>query len=337
MARQRRIPTPSWERDHGGLGTFSGTRGQIIAVVGVILLIVAALGVGGYALLDKWVLKPYRLPGEDALIVGEHKYSVSEFTDRTKMFATQLSGTTNANILIPAVANQLKREAIVLQYAAEKNVSATDDEIRKEIATTLSIADTDPNFDTRYQEELTTTGLSDQEYRDMATANVLTTKLQDVFKSELPATLESVHYRQIVVSDQAKADDLKAQIAAGADFAALAAANSTDTATKDKGGDAGWAPRGFLKPNIESLIFSLDVNQVVTQASSSNVTVYQVLEKDPSHPVDEDKKSTLADNAFTKWQDGKKAGLTITDDMDLQTGNADKINYVFDHAKLTAQ
>src|SRR4029078_4034840 len=118
----------------------------------------------------------------------------------------------------------------------------------------------------------------------------------------LPATLESVHYRQIVVADQATADKLKGQLDAGGDFAALATANSTDTATKEVGGDAGWAPRGFLNTNVESLIFTLDVNQIVTQKSSANVTIYQVLEKDPAHAVDDTKKSTLASNAFHKWQ-----------------------------------
>ena len=56
-----------------------------------------------------------------------------------------------------------------------------------------------------------------------------------------------MHYRQIQVADQATADDLKAQIDGGADFAALAAANSTDTATKDSGRRRGlgaaWLPQ----------------------------------------------------------------------------------------------
>ena len=336
MAKQRRIPTPSWERDHG-IGDLSGSRGQIVAIVGVIILILAALGVGGFALLEKYELKPRRLPGSTALAVGDHVYSVREFTNRTKMFTSQLSGTTNASIILPAVTSQLQGEAINLQFAAEKNVSASEDEIKTEIATTMSITKDDPNFDTRFQEELTTTGLTEEQYRSFATASVLQTKLQAAFVAALPATLESVHYRQIAVADQATADALKDQIEGGADFAALAAANSTDTATKDAGGDAGWAPRGFLNQTIENLVFSLDINQVVTLKSASNVTIYQLLEKDPAHAVDEAKKSTLGGNAFRDWQTEKKSGLTIDNAMDLNTGNGDRIRYVYDHAGLTAQ
>jgi parvulin-like peptidyl-prolyl isomerase len=336
MARQRRIPTPSWERDHG-IGDFSGTRGQIAAVVGVIILIIAALGIGGYALLDKYELKPHRIPGSTALAVGDHSYSVGEFVSRTKMFTQQLSGTTNASIIIPAVVSQLQSESIVLQFAAEKNVSANDDEIKTQIATTMSITAADPNYDQRFQEELTTTGLTEEQYRSFATAGVLQTKLQAQFSAELPATLESVHYRQIVVADQTTADNLKAQIDAGADFGALATVNSTDTATKTAGGDAGWAPRGFLGATVENLLFSLDVNQVVVSSGKSNVAIYQLLEKDPAHPVEDSKKSTLATNAFRQWQTDKKAGLTIDNQMDFSTGNADKLKYVFDHSGLTAQ
>lgn len=335
MARQRRIPTPSWERDHG-IGDLSGSRGQIIAIVGVIILIVAALGIGGFALLEKYELKPRRIPGSTALAIGDAKYSVREFTNRTKMLTAKVSGATSASVVIPSIDNQLQNEAINLQFAAEKNVSASEDEIRAEIATQLGIEANDPNFDQRFQEELTTTGLTEEQYRKLATGNVLRTKLQSAFQTELPAVLESIHYRQITVADQATADTLKAQIEGGADFAALAAASSTDTTTNTAGGDAGWAPRGFLDPTVESPLFSLDINQVVILAGPSNFTIYQVLEKDPAHAVDEAKKSTLASNAFRKWQTDKKASVTIDDEMDLQTGNGDKINYVLDNAGLTA-
>lgn len=336
MARQRRIPTPSWERDHG-IGDLSGSRGQIIAIVGVVILMLAAVGIGGYALLEKYELKPHRIPGSTALAVGDRVFSVREYTNRTKMFTKQITGTTNARIILPAVSSQLQNEAINLQFAAEKSVSASEDEIRNEIATTMSIKPDDANYDTRFQEELKTTGLTEEQYRSFATASILQTKLQAVFQSELPATLESVHYSQIVVADQAKADELKAQIDAGADFGALAAANSTDTATKDVGGDAGWAPRGFVNSTIENLLFSLDINQVVTLPSASNVTIYKLLEKDAARAVEDTKKSTLASNAFRDWQTEKKASVTIDNEMDLQTGNGDKIQYVFDHAALTAQ
>jgi parvulin-like peptidyl-prolyl isomerase len=337
MARQRRIPTPSWERDRGLTGNLSGSRGQIFVLVVAIMLVVAALGVGGYALINHYEIQPRKLPGSTALSVGDTSYSTSEFSNRAKIFSTQLGGYKVATYLIPAVDKKLQQEAAVLKFASEKSVSATDDEIKTQIATLLGIKATDANFDQRLQEELKTDGLTEQQYRDMATSSVLETKLTAVFNSELPATADSVHYRLITVANQTTADSLKTQIEGGADFATLATANTTDTTTKTTGGDAGWVPRGFLSSSLETLIFSLDTNQVVTYPGSSNVSVYQVTEKDPAHAIEDAKKTTLASNAFQKWVKDKLASLSVTDHMDINTGDADKINYVFSHAGLTAQ
>lgn len=337
MARQRRIPTPSWERDHGLAGNFSGSRGQIFVLVVAILLVVAAVGVGGYALINHYEIQPRHLPGSTALAVGDTNYSTSEFSNRTIMFSTQLGGYKVYSYIIPAVDQQLQQEAVILKFASEKNVSATDDEIKTQIATLLGIQATDPNFDARLQEELKSDGLTEVQYRNMATAAVLKTKLTATFNSELPATADSVHYRMITVADQATADSLKTQIEGGADFAALATANTTDTTTKTTGGDAGWVPRGYVSASLETLLFSLDTNQVVTYPGSSSVTVYQVTEKDSAHAIEDAKKTTLASNAFQKWVKDKLASLTVTDHMDVNTGDGDKITYVFDHAGLTTQ
>jgi parvulin-like peptidyl-prolyl isomerase len=337
MARQRRIPTPSWEHDRGLTGNFSGSRGQVFVLVVAILMVVAAVGVGGYALINHYAIQPRRLPGSTALTVGDTSYTTSEFSNRTKMFSTKLGGYKVATYVIPAVDQELQQEAVILKFASEKGVSATDDEIKTQIATLLGIKATDANFDQRLQEELKTDGLNDVQYRNMATSTVLRTKLQAVFQSELPATADSVHYRLITVADQTTADSLKKQIDGGADFATLATANSTDTPTKTKGGDAGWTPRGYLSASLETLLFSLDTNQLVTYPGTSNVTVYQLLEKDPAHAVEDAKKSTLATNAFQKWEKDKLASLTVVDHMSISTGDSDKINYVFSHAGLTAQ
>jgi parvulin-like peptidyl-prolyl isomerase len=306
-------------------------------LVVAILLVVAAVGVGGYALINRYEIQPRKLPGSTALAVGDANYSTSEFSNRAKMFSTQLGGYKVYSYIIPAVDQQLQQEAAILKFANEKSVSATDDEIKTQIATLLGIQATDPNFDQRLQEELKSDGLTEVQYRAMATSSVLKTKLQTIFQSELPATADSVHYRLITVADQATADGLKTQIEGGTDFATLATANTTDTTTKTTGGDAGWVPRGFLSASLETLLFSLDTNQVVTYPGTSSVTVYQVTEKDSAHAIEDANKTTLATNAFQKWVKDKLASLTVADHMNVNTGDADKIKYVFDHAGLTAQ
>lgn len=78
----------------------------------------------------------------------------------------------------------------------------------------------------------------------------------------------------IVVNDKttdakakAKIDDLAKQLAAGADFATLAKANSQDPGSAAQGGDLGYAGRGMFVPEFEQALFALakpgDVSAVV--------------------------------------------------------------------------
>lgn len=335
MSRQRKIPTPAWDRDRGITGGLTSSRLQILAVAGIGLLVVAALGLIGWGFLSDYIEDQQR-PGSTAIKVDDYEFTVSDYTERVKLYTAEV-GTTNYQFIMPTVTQQLIEEAILLQYASEKGAEVTEDDMRLEIASLLGIVAADPSFDQLFQDELASSSLSEQEYRDRASANVLQEKMLEVFKGELPETAESVHYRQIVVADQATADGLKTQIEDGADFATLATENSSDTATKDKGGDAGWTPKGVLAESLDNLLFSLDQNQVVTFPGQSTVTIYQLIESDDEHPVDDGQKATLSAVAYQDWLDEKLDAVDLENEMDFQTGNGDKISYVIEHAGLTAQ
>jgi parvulin-like peptidyl-prolyl isomerase len=60
---------------------------------------------------------------------------------------------------------------------------------------------------------------------------------------------------------KAKAEDLKRQLDAGADFATLAEANSDDS-SKDQGGDLGCQPEGAYVAEFEQAVQSAPLNQV---------------------------------------------------------------------------
>ncbi|MDJ0928430.1 MAG: peptidyl-prolyl cis-trans isomerase [Gammaproteobacteria bacterium] len=73
----------------------------------------------------------------------------------------------------------------------------------------------------------------------------------------------------IVVEDEAQADaaaaqaaDLYAQLAGGADFAALAQEFSADTGSAADGGDLGWAGRGVFVTAFEDALFELEPGEV---------------------------------------------------------------------------
>jgi foldase protein PrsA len=335
MSKQRKIPTPAWEHDSGLTGGLSGDRLKGLAAIAIGALALLAIAVVGFAYLQDWY-QDQQLPDSTAIKVDDRKYTVSDYTERAKMFVEEIGGTNQATIILPTLSDQIIEEAILLKFASEKSVEATDEELKAEIATRLGIDATDPNFDTRLQEELATVDLTEEQYRDMARARVLKKKATDKFKEELPAASESIHYRVIQVNDQARADELKLQIDNGGDFATLAAANSLDTATKDSGGDKGWAPRGYLQETEENILFDLELNETtIYQAPNSDtIYIYQVVEKQAERPIDDDKKDKLAADALAKWITDKKDAASIDNELDFAEGNADKIRYVIDHAEL---
>ncbi len=86
------------------------------------------------------------------------------------------------------------------------------------------------------------------------------------FNDAVPATEYSAAH--ILVADEAKANELKAQIEGGADFAELAKANSTDTGSGANGGDLGWFGKGMMVKPFEDAVLAAEIGKVVGPVKS---------------------------------------------------------------------
>ncbi|MCH8200950.1 MAG: SurA N-terminal domain-containing protein, partial [Chloroflexi bacterium] len=201
MSKRRiKIPTPTWEHEQTGITRkLEANRWQLWATAAIVLLVVASLGVIGWAYLSDYIGDQQR-PGSLGLRVADRELTVEEYSQRASLFAED-SGVTIATSVIPALNAALIEEAIMLQFADELSVTASDDEVRDEIALLLGIESDDANFDSRLEEELTRTGLSEEEFTDLARATVLVAAARDSFTSEVAESLPSVNYRQIRVVD----------------------------------------------------------------------------------------------------------------------------------------
>jgi foldase protein PrsA len=76
------------------------------------------------------------------------------------------------------------------------------------------------------------------------------------------AQAEQVEASHILVEDEKTANKVAKELAAGGDFAKLAAEYSTDTETADNGGSLGYFGKGDMVEEFEDVAFDLDINKV---------------------------------------------------------------------------
>ena len=103
----------------------------------------------------------------------------------------------------------------------------------------------------------------------------------------------------------------KQAAAAGADFAALAKANS-DGAEASQGGDIGWIARNQLDAATEKAIFASPVGSVSQVVSLSGGLYIFKINQEQTRLPDASQIATLKGTAFTNWYNAKKAAATIT-------------------------
>ena len=156
----------------------------------------------------------------------------------------------------------------------------------------------------------TETGLDEAAYRTLVEGNLLRQKLEDDVTKDVTPMQDQVWARHILVADEATAKAVRQRLVNGEDFAKVAAQVSTDTGTKDKGGDLGWFGKGKMVPEFETAAFGLKVGEISQPIKSQyGYHIIQVLAH-ANVPLDasayDQAKQTAFDNWLTKLRDEYK-------------------------------
>jgi parvulin-like peptidyl-prolyl isomerase len=88
-------------------------------------------------------------------------------------------------------------------------------------------------------------------------------KVFQAVTADVPTQVEQVRVRHLLVSDEAKAQELLPQIKDEASFIEIAKANSIDPLTAIEGGDLGWQPRGTYIPEVDTAIWNAIPGQLL--------------------------------------------------------------------------
>ena len=105
---------------------------------------------------------------------------------------------------------------------------------------------------------------------DIVAAAVTDEALQAAYDARFAEAAPQTEYNaaHILVDTVEQAEQLKTELAAGADFAELAKVHSTDTGSGAQGGDLGWFGLGVMVKPIEDAVVAATVGEVTGPVQS---------------------------------------------------------------------
>jgi hypothetical protein len=301
--RQRPLPIPPRPRRRPWSREF---RLQVLVVSAFVLLLVIIGGLIGYPLIKEYYEEHVQRPHSKAVQVGETSFNLDYFARRLKLFVTSVGfqDPSQAQTAVGYVIGILEGEELLRQRApADLGVSLSPEEIELAIGDRLGLSESDPEaFDRAYEQELKRSDLSNEEYRAMMEADLLSRKVQEVFSLSVPEAVEQVRVRQIVVGTEDEARSVLERLDAGEDFGDLARELSLDSATKEEGGEKGWVARDELGLSYAAKVFALEVGTPSQPIPGpGGYYIFEVEEKQADREVTPEQRSTMSSSYFAFW------------------------------------
>ena len=142
---------------------------------------------------------------------------------------------------------------------------------------------------------------------------------------------EQVQVQAILLGSETEAQDVRARLEAGEDFATLAQELSQYEATKESGGDFGWLSPENVAPGSAFAawagIFELETGVISepirddTQVTTGGYWLLKVLDKEDNKQISDDDRSLLKTKALNEWilslwyDTGNQVNSYLTDEM----------------------
>jgi len=301
----------------------------VVGGFAVFILVIA--GFIGYG----WWDSQFGPPHSRAMRVGDTTLNLDFFSRRTKGFLKDTGLTadpSNFSTVVNIVVGTLEQEIVLRRQApVDLGLTATPDEVEGEIARRLNVSrDDEAGFQVAYENDRKARDLSDKEYREMVEAGLLSQWASDGFVRAVPDAADQVRVRQIQVGAREDADKVVERLNAGEDFATVAKEMSSDTATKDAGGEKGWVALDELDPSYAAKVFALEAGQRSEPLEGQGgFSIIEVEEKQAGRTLESTQRTTLGSRYYSLWLAEQR---TLVPSTNWVSFDADKFQWVFDHA-----
>ncbi|WP_400245137.1 peptidylprolyl isomerase [Niallia sp. JL1B1071] len=224
---------------------------------------------------NKKVLIPILAVVLVALIIGAvyltQRSETVAAVDKEKITQEQLNEELNKQYGASVLNMMISNKVVDLEADKEK-VKVTDKEIKAELDKMVQQYGGQDTFNTL----LAQNGLTEDVFKEQIEQNLKVTKILEpsieITDDEIKTyfednkasfdTPEQVEASHILVEDEKTAKDVKKKLDEGGDFAELAKEYSTDTQTKENGGELGYFSTGQMVEEFDKAAFAMNVDEI---------------------------------------------------------------------------
>jgi len=266
----------------------------------------------------------------------------------------------NPDLLGDAVLWQLEEEALLWQMSAELSISPTAEDVLERENEFFSLwtnvapeelagdSEAQTFISTWYAEAMAASGMSKEQIQQIFVMDALRSALQDYVAARMPTEEEAVHTRQILcgfhpddyfnltvptAEERATAEaciaEAQTRLAAGEDFAVVAADLSSDEyrdingspmGSATLGGDLGWTLVSYLDEPIANAVIGAEQNTVLGPIETeAGLHLIEVLEQRMQALTEEELEEAKV-GYFNLWIDAKLTEATIERRADWNAG-----------------
>ncbi|MHB8623031.1 MAG: peptidylprolyl isomerase [Sulfuricaulis sp.] len=229
--------------------------------------------------------------------VDGHNITQSEYDNYRQMRDQQVGPITDKTKEKQIVLNELIDTKLLSQYAIDNKLDQ-DPEISAIIK--------------RVHEEILAQAVKRKLLQDKP---ITEDDVKQRFEQEVEKTNKTEYkVRHILVSDQAEAKDIIAQLQKGANFAKLAKEKSIDTQSSKSGGEIGWINQGTVVPDFFNAVIKMKKGSITTEPVKTDFG-WHIIQVEDTRPL---KIPTFEQfmanqgaraNIYRKMQDEKVNGL----------------------------
>jgi parvulin-like peptidyl-prolyl isomerase len=180
-----------------------------------------------------------------------------------------------------------------------------------------------------YRRSLEETRLTEDEYRRVLEAGLLSDKAKEKFVADVAAGVPQAKVEVIVTSDEAAAQAAIARINAGEEWAVVARDVSTEPDVATTGGLKDFQPENASPAVYDDYAFSAPVGQISTplvETPDSPTTRYYVVRvvERSDQPLNDGQKPNFQDREWQEWLADAQTRITIVDNWsdDFEAQNA---------------